>query len=100
MYEPNLNTEIAVERDVVGLFGDEVVASFEHHLTLLPIEIGGQSRQIELREEGTLQHRVHAMHRAQLRLLYRVVQNSTIARTFQPPHWRSVLIHPIRKLSG
>lgn len=78
----NLDAEIAVQGDIVGLGGEEVAgggAALDHHLALLAIEIGRHRRQIKLREERPLQHRVHAMHRAQLRLLYLVVQHPPIA---------------------
>lgn len=58
--------------------------SFElehHHLALLAIEIGGERGQIEFGEERSLKHRVDAMHGAQLRLLYLVVQHPSIARS-------------------
>lgn len=51
----------------------------EHHLTLLAIEIRGESGQIELGEEGALEDRVHAVDSAQLRFLDLVIQHSAIA---------------------
>lgn len=94
-----LDTEITIQGDVVGLDGEEVSGgdttsaaaassssstSFElehHHLALLAIEIGGERGQIEFGEERSLKHRVDAMHGAQLRLLYLVVQHPSIARS-------------------
>ena len=96
-----LDTEITIQGDVVGLDGEEVsggdttttassaaaassTTSFElkhHHLALLAIEIGGERSQIEFGEERSLEHRVDAMHGAQLRLLYLVVQHPSIARS-------------------
>ena len=97
-----LDTEITIQGDVVGLDGEEVsggdttttassssaasssTTSFElkhHHLALLVIEIGGERGQIEFGEERSLEHRVDAMHGAQLRLLYLVVQHPSIARS-------------------
>lgn len=96
-----LDTEITIQGDVVGLDGEEVsggdttttassaaaassTTSFElkhHHLALLAIEIGGERGQIEFGEERSLEHRVDAMHGAQLRLLYLVVQHPSIARS-------------------
>ena len=97
-----LDTEITIQGDVVGLDEEEVsggdttttasssvavsssTTSFElkhHHLALLAIEIGGERGQIEFGEERSLEHRVDAMHGAQLRLLYLVVQHPSIARS-------------------
>lgn len=81
----------------MGLGGEEVAgggAALDHHLALLAVEIGRHRRQIELREERPLQHRVHAMHRAQLRLLYLVVQHPPIAR---PLHFQSLSRRPKRR---
>lgn len=66
------------------LLGEEIAGActaFQHHLALFPIEIGGECGQIEFGEERSLQHRVDAMHSAELRLLYLVVQHPSIARS-------------------
>lgn len=62
--------------------GAETTNTKEHHLTLLAIEIGSQSSQIEFGEEGTLKHCVDAMHSTELRLLHLMVQDSSIAGAF------------------
>lgn len=93
----DLDTEITVKGDIMGIMREEITGSKgreHHHLTLLAIEIGSESSQVEFREEGTLKHGVDTMHRAELGLLYLVVQHASIARSFH--HHDNVQFNSIR----
>lgn len=84
----DLNAEIAIHGDIVGPVGEEItriqweVPTLHQYLPLLFIEIGGERGEIELGEIGALQDGVHAVHGAQLPLLYLVVKEPSIARSF------------------
>lgn len=86
--DSDLNAEIALQRDIVGPVGQEItllwleVPTLHQDLALLFVEIGGERGEIELGEIGALQDGVHAVHGAQLALLYLVVQEPSIARSF------------------